>query len=797
MSLKPKKIKPTHYALSSRLLKDKKWPRPIGPLVDTYLSNQIKHLMPHGGYDVPSLSGDSIILRVSKNELPFQPLGVAKDDEGRMETTKPTEVLYLDQSGDASATLTRYWNHLDAELTKIVDDAEDEGHSTHDMVLFIESVDGSDEGRHRLQEAANDLEEAYRLVYSPTAILHSYSNTTTSDDAKGFESVAGAANSATKCTNTSAGQRKCQRCERFDFECNYRSSKRGRRPKSKAGQAHITPASKVRLGTESTVDHSLDIFKTAGVREKAWRILTRKSANRGSTYNFVTSGKAEVSTLKESQSSSARESRKTSHPSLRDLLRRVDMEDTPSAVVGEAVPLLPRMIFLDAPRDPRQVGIVSEERAQQLFDYFNGKLSPWIAALDPTIAISAIATPFLLSAILLQASRYIGGRDSTESMALAIHCRTVGALAFLEADTSQEVALAFYILSTWKMADDSFSDMYTGFADRIEMMNGGIQTAEEADERSQERIQLFHYVQHNVFTLHYSPSPTFRKRNDLTRQALTWAQAQNSLVGDWFLCSDMESTAIQIRYKSLFEEQQHQHGATYIPLLETFLHEMSEWESRWRQESARREALELGDATGRLLRGTGLKLFRNSVCIQISSIALCETLRTWLRGKQLGTSVYTKRSFDICLDSCIGLLESILDLDGEGETLLHMPDSLVLLADHASLLIVYLLLLPSTTAERGDHTALMHTTSIDQVEDSLALECVEKIRRVSELMRSASLLRGDLSTAVGLSADYLDSIIDLIEGRNDVINNHDEVIVSALQSTTSIFVRKGRASYCG
>lgn len=41
MGLKPKKIKPTHYALSSRLLKDKKWPRAIGPLVDVYLTNQM------------------------------------------------------------------------------------------------------------------------------------------------------------------------------------------------------------------------------------------------------------------------------------------------------------------------------------------------------------------------------------------------------------------------------------------------------------------------------------------------------------------------------------------------------------------------------------------------------------------------------------------------------------------------------------------------------------------------------------------------------------------------------------
>lgn len=41
MKINPKKIKPTHYAFSLRLLKDKKWPRSIGPLVDVYLANQM------------------------------------------------------------------------------------------------------------------------------------------------------------------------------------------------------------------------------------------------------------------------------------------------------------------------------------------------------------------------------------------------------------------------------------------------------------------------------------------------------------------------------------------------------------------------------------------------------------------------------------------------------------------------------------------------------------------------------------------------------------------------------------
>jgi DNA/RNA-binding domain of Phe-tRNA-synthetase-like protein len=165
MKINPKKIKPTHFAFASRLLKDKKWPRSIGPLVDVYLVNQAKHLLPHGGFDVESLSGDTIKLLVSDKTHQFQPLGVSLDDRDKMETTKLGEVLYQDISQESITVLTRYFNHRDTERTKIVDVNEDEEKSTKDFVLIIESVDGSEEGKAKLLETANDLAGMYSKVY--------------------------------------------------------------------------------------------------------------------------------------------------------------------------------------------------------------------------------------------------------------------------------------------------------------------------------------------------------------------------------------------------------------------------------------------------------------------------------------------------------------------------------------------------------------------------------------------------------------------------------------------------------
>lgn len=129
--------------------------------------------MPHGGFDVTTLSGDTIKLFVSDKEYTFQPLGVLHGDEARFEKTKIGEVLYQDVSSDATVTLTRYFNHRDGEKTKIVDATADQEKSTKEFVLIIESVDGSKEGKIKLQETADELEKAYRLVYGKE-ILHTY-----------------------------------------------------------------------------------------------------------------------------------------------------------------------------------------------------------------------------------------------------------------------------------------------------------------------------------------------------------------------------------------------------------------------------------------------------------------------------------------------------------------------------------------------------------------------------------------------------------------------------------------------
>jgi DNA/RNA-binding domain of Phe-tRNA-synthetase-like protein len=141
---KPTKFRPTHEALARRLLKEPAWPA-IHPVVDVYLTNQVAHLLPHGGYDRDRLAGDLVLDRSPGGEA-FEPLG------GGGERTEPGEVVYRDRS----RILTRRWNHRDAEATKVAA-------GTRRCLLFVEAVEGIPASA--VEEAIADLQRRLEACF--------------------------------------------------------------------------------------------------------------------------------------------------------------------------------------------------------------------------------------------------------------------------------------------------------------------------------------------------------------------------------------------------------------------------------------------------------------------------------------------------------------------------------------------------------------------------------------------------------------------------------------------------------
>ena len=138
----PKSNRPTHEALARRLLKSRAFPK-INGIVDVYLTNQVEHLVPHGGYDLAQLQGDLVLARSAGGE-PFEPLG------GGSEVTEAGELVYR----DAARVLTRRWNYRDCERTKL-----DVG--TRRFLLMIEGF----EDVAGVQAAVDDLAKRYQRVF--------------------------------------------------------------------------------------------------------------------------------------------------------------------------------------------------------------------------------------------------------------------------------------------------------------------------------------------------------------------------------------------------------------------------------------------------------------------------------------------------------------------------------------------------------------------------------------------------------------------------------------------------------
>ncbi|MEL6111085.1 MAG: phenylalanine--tRNA ligase beta subunit-related protein, partial [Planctomycetota bacterium] len=119
--VKAKTYKPTHESYIRRLLKDEELPRSINPIVDIYLANQVRHVLPHGGYDASTLAG-TVKLDVASAGEEFHPL------RGGTESVNSGEIIYRDDV----RVLTRRWNYEDNDATKITDE-------TSQFVLVIES----------------------------------------------------------------------------------------------------------------------------------------------------------------------------------------------------------------------------------------------------------------------------------------------------------------------------------------------------------------------------------------------------------------------------------------------------------------------------------------------------------------------------------------------------------------------------------------------------------------------------------------------------------------------------------
>ncbi|PWN92647.1 hypothetical protein FA10DRAFT_263415 [Acaromyces ingoldii] len=584
--------------------------------------------------------------------------------------------------------------------------------------------------------------------------------------------------SKVRCAPSSSCAAPCQRCQRHGFECQFEQArKRGPKARSKvlsqrgpsAGRAERADVAHAHARQASPGRSGMNAGAGAGAGEAAvvsrasnnasarpasdsmhaWNALARSTAQRGSTYTFVSAGEnLDGSTIKSRVGPGP--------PTLRGLLARIDNKQ--QLQQQQQRPRTPQRVTLLADVDACEAGIIGVDEGRRLFAYYLDWMEPWVSVLDGARqdhdAVKR-SSALLYSTIVFLAARFCEHSRRTE---LGLHARSLAAACFAHADVGLDTALALYLLATWKDVDDGFSDVYTAHAARI-MSISASQLSSSSAPRDHQRLFLFYIVQHHSFLLHYVASPTFVDLgHGLVKRCVEWCLAPDAMPSDWFLGSDVESTALQCRYKDLIEAAAGSASAI-ASLLAAFLQEVDAWQQRWSSLAQQREpsAADGSRSYGQQVRRAGHEMFRSSFCMHVTSNAL-RTLLKASRGGGASSSLSSsaaveeakRRSYAVSLEAATRLLAEVASMDRQ--VIVHMPDPIMVLSAHAALLAVYLVLLPLVVP----HLVVF----IDVAPHEAASRRDEVLDLVAAAARALSDTRA-IEGATTLCADYLESLLGL------------------------------------
>jgi lysyl-tRNA synthetase, class I len=138
--VKPSKYLSSAEALAKRALKGS--PAQVSPVVDSYNSVSIKHLLPMGALDLDKVQGD-LVVRYGREGEKAQLLGM----EDAVEVT-PKHVVYADDQ----QVVTWLWNHRDAASSAVKQD------SKH-VVFLVDSLVGAEQARQATDELSELLQQ--------------------------------------------------------------------------------------------------------------------------------------------------------------------------------------------------------------------------------------------------------------------------------------------------------------------------------------------------------------------------------------------------------------------------------------------------------------------------------------------------------------------------------------------------------------------------------------------------------------------------------------------------------------
>ncbi|KAL4893595.1 hypothetical protein BDV59DRAFT_177663 [Aspergillus ambiguus] len=448
---------------------------------------------------------------------------------------------------------------------------------------------------------------------------------------------------------------KCDRCTRKSLECTFRQHRRGRKPGMR-----LMPKAARKDSTHTTKHSQRDIAPAKQPSERG----------RGTDF-WADSGRLQPDALLSHQAMKGKFSLQnilsTDHGSTAD-------DSTRSTPVS--------------PDDPLSLGIVNHHVALFLFEYFMGKMNPYICQLDPhlhSFQYIREKSPFLLTTVLAASSKAF---QSELYPSLHEHAEKLFADSFRRGEKSTEIVQAIMLLTYWKEPNDTRAWTSIGLAIRIAMDLGWhklspdssgrneLSDIKQREKRNVERTLLVLFVYDRSLSLQ-TGKPWMIERTDFIESIETWGKDPLADTNDNLLCSFVALRLLTGETFDLLPSQRKHsmsHQGRFFSVLKG---RIESWESKWLNV--------VGPGT---CHSFLIRLYGAHLRLQLFSIPLQET------GIPRTDGVRDMTPFWVSYDNAI----TMLGLVTEYAPLLYLvQDSIHVMTAYAAVFLVKILLSAPTT----------------------------------------------------------------------------------------------------
>lgn len=282
-----------------------------------------------------------------------------------------------------------------------------------------------------------------------------------------------------KCVGAEDGERPCQRCRRTNSECIFEKHRRGRKPGSKLSEASKMlrrlekglNAAKLKQMNETPTTPVYTIDSRSPQTDSSFGSVLRPDQY-GSSGKCAPDGNEEEDGDRSDEKFPAKLICRENNSFFKTILNPEHKSPFQTTIVPQAGNDINHQqsrpsSLVDGCDDPITAGLITEEKAQILFDLIMLRLNPFINLFDPALHSADYVRskcPFLFTTLMMAGCKFFEPSLYKDCLRLA---HDLALCAFSKAWKRIEVVQAFACMTYWREQEDNRTWMYIGYACRM------------------------------------------------------------------------------------------------------------------------------------------------------------------------------------------------------------------------------------------------------------------------------------------------------------------------------------------